>query len=363
MINNNAKAMIIALALLAQPMQTRTYPTDPSVAVFDDVATIASLGIVAAGCYAAYAGLNYLWTPSNEAIINKAQSVEAAACNYAPVINYLRSVHHRVTEREFCELAQNHVRGSFPAYKQGMSNTLNEIRSSLKNLNDRMQTFDDNGQRYSREYTIMSAFVGRLGAIEFELKCVYEILNHLSSCFELYAFNAKMRTDYVHVLSMVESCGNDGFSLIESLHRYIINSASYFSSYPMLSYVETLDHNIFALGNAIKNRNVYSSYTNLIVGAHDIYNKLCFVRSVLVASHRYAYEVQAREQARREQARLERERMAAQQALAKMQAEMRAMERQRIQMLQQHAPKHEVKVAQRIENQANRDLQLTMGFE
>lgn len=386
MINNNAKAMIIALALLAQPMQTRTYPTDPSVAVFNDVATIASLGLVAAGCYAVYA--NYYDSHLDESIIYEARMLDG---NDTPVINHMSSAQCVIDENVLRAIQQKYVHQYFYSYKEEISSRLDPIRSSLKKLNDRMKTLDDNGRRYSDAYMVMSGLVNSLSSKEFALRRTEEVLSQHSSFFELYALNSKIRDEYVHVLGIVESHGNDGFDIATSLHNYVTMPANYFNPYPIVSYVEALDKKICALGNAI-NKCVHN-YENLLAGAHDIYNKLCFVRSVLMAGDRYAYEMRAREQARCEQARiereqarierdrLERERRAAQLAIEKAKAEIRELERQKIQEQQRQeiARKEQARIAreraaQAAQEQRNNEakaaqkrddieLQFTMGFE
>ena len=354
MITSRIKTAIFVGALLAQPMQTRTYANDYSVAGSDDaIGVIAGLGIMAAGCYAVYAGLNYLFTPSDETIINNAQSVESKVYTYyTPVMNYLGSAQYAMNESVLYGLAQNYVRGSFSSYKQGMSNTLNEIRSSLKNLNDRMRSLDDNGRRYSNEYMVMGGLASRLGAIELELRRTYEALHLHSSFFELYALDATIRNDYVNVLRIVEGCGSDRWALAQSLHNYVATPASYYNPYPMLSYVETLDNNVCVLGNAI-NKCAYP-YANLLAGANDIYSKLYTARSVLMADNRYAYEMQAREQARREQARLERERLE-RERLERMRLEQARLERERI--AAQYAVANAKAEARELERQNAREQQ------
>jgi hypothetical protein len=344
MVNHKATTIFLTLALLAQPIH----------AAREDASTpLKVVGIIGGLCLGAYAigsCVNSWYTPSNESLIEKAQSAKESAQNrYGSLIHYLKSRNYELNEEHRSYIAKTYISESIQHYKQDMRDVLQRADKASQSLRDRMCSLERKGERCKCDYRTMEDCLSSLNSAESSLQRAYDYVDRHSGYFALHACVYEMQGVYAEVLSIVELYGHNRSSLAQYMReRIALNGINHRNSYPTIAYVESLNDRIRSLEYAIQ----HSDHSgDLQFQANTMLNKLSQVRSILLADDRYAYEAQERERARREEERLriERERVAAEQRRAE------AAERQNREIARQNDILREKNYIQREQNRLERD--------
>lgn len=322
MITHNVKSMIIVVAILAQPIQTRTE-------VSESVKTVGIIGGIVAGACAVGAGISYLCSPSNEKIIRKAHKAEDdMRLFYGSVIHHFESKNYSMNETDLITFAQSYVSGTINMRE--LHDLQHELSQARINLDERMYYLECKGKDYSADYRSMERAMNGITQLELSVEKVCMYLERHVPYFELYKCDVDIRRQYKDLVTLVDLNGNKPLCFAQCLREHIaVNGAFSRDLYPTISYVEKLTSTMRDLETAMQGwRNTYNY--SLLTQATALYAKLSQARSVLLADDRYVFETQERERARREQERnrIERERIAAEERKAEA-AERQAREMRR----------------------------------
>jgi hypothetical protein len=344
MINNKAKTTFLALALLAQPIHaTHENGSAP-------LKVVGIIGGLCLGAYAIGSSINYLCTPSNQALIEKARNAkeDIQSC-YGSAIQYLKARNYELSQESLSVFAQTYLAGSVQHYKQDMRNALQTANKASRELRDRMCSLERKGERCKCDYRTMEDCLNSLNASESALQRAYDYVERHSGYFALHACVYEMQGIYAEVLAIIEQYGHNRSLLAQYMReRIALNGINHRNSYPTIAYVESLNDRIRSLEYAIQHCN---HSCGLVSQANAMLNQLTQIRSLLLADDRYAYEAQERERARREEERMriERERVAAEQRRAE------AAERQNREIARQNDILREKNCIQREQNRLDRE--------
>lgn len=220
MITQRAKIILAIAVILTQPLQADKDNLKPL-----KVAGIIG-GAVALGC-GIVAGIDYLSTPSDQRLIEKAESAEEYAQNqYGSITSYLYSQHYAAKNDVLRTIAHNHIHESVHAYVRGMKDALHNVSKARRNLSDRMHRLDRKGERYNHDYRIMEEYESSLAQLETSLRKSSDYLEQQSGYFNLSARFDELDRYYADVLIIVDRYGHNRVSLAQYMREHIALSGS-----------------------------------------------------------------------------------------------------------------------------------------
>ncbi len=315
-----------------------------------DAATVAKV-IAGAGCIAAigyglYKLCDWLFSPSNETIIqNSLNALQDAHARYDDTVRFLdasisgipensydqKKLINNFSEQMLYDLAINHIKESSYSYQMNLANVIANIRSCQQALAGRIKKLRNNPE-HSHTVSQMQGLEKECLATMNKLQFLHDYVVNHQGYFRLFETETRLLHIYEFELNALYQHGANPAYLREALRTSVMKHAAQERlAYPFMHYVDKLQGDINTL-NTHSTRLSYN-YANRISVARDLYARLQAINNVVIVEDAYHQELRDYEHARIEKQKLEAQK--AQAAAAAAQAA--AMQQQTYAMQQANA--------------------------
>lgn len=318
------KRISLALLLVSlganSPIKSYSHDED----VCGDMAKVGIIGgAIAASCYGIYQLGNWLFSKTDQQIVESAlQAHNNAYTKYHTMLDILEGSYgnrstHMINETLLYTLATAKLQDRYiNSYISDLDYSLNRVRSELRAVNRRFEGLQQEAVYNNAAYQAASEFKEvalRMNYLIPRLEFLSQFLHYHKNYFVLYEQESDLYGRYDRELSVMNN-GVDYQSRVYEIRKAIQTKFSNVR-YPYLSYKDALDSDLRELDNNI--RNVLYKYDERICAARQLASSLADIRELVIRDTYYQYDLQAKQNDEREQERREIEKR-----------KMRALERQ-----------------------------------
>ena len=285
---------------------------------------VVAVGCIAAIGYGFYKLCDWLFSPTDERIIQDSLTVFHDAQNrYDEIITFFAATlgkpetaaEKQILMKTFDESFLYHtaVMYSNKMYMYDliaqMQGTISGLRSAHKTVYDRMKKLRSKSESYS-VFAQMESIDKDICSLSMQLEFVHDYLAQHKSYFTLFEFEARLMNTYANELQVLEQYAHDQAYIMQVLRSCVMKHAGHNrTSYPYMHYVEMIQSDC---NNLDRYTNGLSyNYGNRIAAARLLLQKLNTSYSMVITHDAYHQELR---DYKKEQ--LEKERIAAEQAKA-----------------------------------------------
>lgn len=324
------------------------------------VKTTAVVGGIAAVGYGVYKFFNWLFTPSDEKIIQ--QGVDAlnhAHTFYDGTIEFMSShcngISDNVYEQQRCIKTVNEplLYEYAVTYKQdayigsvliNMQHAVDSLQSAHAALAGRIKKLCKNNgdpQTMNHMQQLDKEIVAILGRLEF----VYEYFNHHQNYFTLFEAEARIMRAYESELQALSQYPINTPYVREVIRSSVMQGATPCHGYPYMRYIDRIQADCGALGSALNSLSYH--YAHRFAAAGSLLQNIKSIHALVVVEDAYHQELRDYKKEQLERQRLEAQR--AQAAAAQQQAcEMQRQNRLHAEQLRLDAERNAIMAAQTI---------------
>lgn len=281
----------------------------PATAITIAVASTAT----AVACYGLYRLGQWLFEPSDEKLLEKANNAyhdayarynimhtilksadQAGTSNNDIIYNFVESVLYQLA-------VEKHYEASVDPYLRQLNHTIKSLENYKKKITQRtsnLYTTVHTNSDHAWLYDHMQALLNKITAFLPNLLLLRDFLKHHKSYFTLFELESSLLYRYNQELNALNSYPYDQIRLNELFHRCIMmHHNNNRSHYPYISYADMISDDIDELNYTI-GRLAYN-YAERIYYAQDLYNKLGAIKGIVVSAKQYHTELIEREKAQR----------------------------------------------------------------
>ena len=313
--------------VLARP-SSRNYRS-----TYDDMETVGkvavSVGCLAAIGYGIYKLCDWLFTPSDERVLqNGIDAVQYAHSHYNSTIGFMefhcsgipdnvrdqKKLIQSVNEPLLYDYAISYKKDtSIDSILMNMNSSISSLQSAHSALAERIKKLrksDGNPSMANSMQQVDQEIIGLLCKLEF----VHEYLTHHRSYYSIFELEARLMHGYEFELNALNQNQMNPSYFREAVRSSIMSKASARNGYPYMNYIERIQADCNALGGAISNLSY--NYANRIAAASALLHNIQAMHSIAVAEDAYHQELRDYKKEQLEKQRIEAERAKAAAAAA-----------------------------------------------
>lgn len=284
------------------------------------VKTVAGVGLLAAIGYGVYKFFDWLFTKTDEQILQEGkQSLARAFDATKNGVELIRSgvgefpllpkEKHKIIKQVPEDFLYQSALSHLYSYSASIEKHSYEIDNALATVKNRITSI----KKKNLVCPIMSqleALAIDLENLQIELHFCVDFIKEHASYYQLFEVESKYIGYYEYELNSVDFHVNNPPYLREALRMGVMKKASgKHNTYPYMTYIETIEHDIKKLEQHLNRLNY--KYENRIKGAQLLLEKLNIIHSVVISEDAYRQELRDYKKEM-----LERERIAAEKAKA-----------------------------------------------
>ena len=211
------------------------------------------------------------------------------------------------------ELASMNLQSTTCAsYTSSLSSLIDLLVSEHATLNSRLSALSETMRvqdcDLQRTYTHMNNLVGQVSCLLGRLRFLKEYMLDRYSYFSLYECEASLLGRYDQEIIAHDKYSYDLYALTHLVRACVLRSHVHDSyAYPYMAYVKKIQADLSRLNDQMAKCGY--EYINRLQAAHELYDKLAKISSIVISDPSYNAEIRAYEIAERERQRLELERM------------------------------------------------------
>ncbi|MCA9770394.1 hypothetical protein KC460_03420 [Candidatus Dependentiae bacterium] len=313
---NIRKVVLIGLfgLIIAAPGLSRASYYDDD--VIADTAKVSLIGgAVAAGCYGLYKFGSWLFSKTDQQILDEAHRAYDSAHNrYQSLMAILESWYNAgrsvrsANENLLYEIGTAKIEEQYIGnYISDLNQALSTLRSNLKTVTERAYKLQQQALHDSQIYYVkreMDGIAGRINHLLPRLSFLEEFLAYHKSYFILFELESDLYGKYDRELRAIENQALDYYGRAYEIRAAILTNFSH-STYPYLQYSRHIKDDCAQLDSAI--HNLVHNYYDRVSAARQLYTHLITIKEIVLTDSHYHHDVHAYEKDKRERERIEAE--------------------------------------------------------